>query len=72
MLCAGQSEGAGVLGALTNGNKDEMMTFDNSPNTEDRRNSQIIELSSCDEAVTLEVWAGCVRVDGTASLWVSR
>ena len=72
MLCTGQIEGAGVLGALTNGNKGEMMTLDNSPNTEDRRNRQIIELSSCDEAVTLGVWAGCVRVDRIASLWVPR
>ena len=31
------------------------------------------KLSSCDdEVVTLVVWAGCVRVDRTASLWVSR
>ena len=56
----------GVLGALTNGNKDEMMTLDNSPNTEDRereRRETVIELSSCDdEVVTLAVWAGCVNV----------
>ena len=34
-----------MLGALTNGNKDEMMTLDNSPNTEDRERERRETLS---------------------------
>lgn len=66
------------MGALINGNKDEMMTLDNTLVTKarerrGRKTTQVVGLNGCEDAVrdTGKV-RGWARVDRTASLWASR
>ena len=73
LLCTGHIGGEWICRALTNGNKDKMMTLDNTLNTKERKSggrktTPIVELSGCEEAVCDSGKADGGGLEGRAEL----